>query len=542
MEFDVVIVGAGPAGLAAACRLGQLAADAGRELAVGVIDKGAQVGAHILSGAVIETRALDELFPDWAARGAPVTTPVRADRVEWLLGARRALTVPRPFVPRPMHNDGNYIVSLGRLCVWLAEQAEALGCDVLPGFAATEMLYDEAGAVAGVVTGDFGVGKDGRPKDGMQPGFELKAKCTIFAEGCRGSLGQALEARFDLRREADTPHYGLGLKEIWEIDARKHSAGEVLHTLGWPLDDATDGGGFVYHADERLVYLGFVVSLAYTNPYLNPFEEFQRWKLHPRIRPLLEGGKRVAFGARVVNKSGIGSVPRLTFPGGMLVGCEAGLLNGAKIKGSHTAMKSGMLAAEAAFAALDEPVGHEPAAYQAALESSWVFDELSRARNFSAGLARFGRLVGGGLAFVEQNLLGGHIPYTLRHTHPDHATLVPANRARPIDYPAPDGVVTFDRLSSVFLSSTSHEEDQPSHLVLADPETPIAENLPRYAEPAQRYCPVAVYEVVEAGDGPRFQINASNCVHCKCCDIKDPARNIRWQPPEGGGGPNYVGM
>lgn len=543
MQFDVVIVGAGPAGLAAACRLAQLGVERGRELSVCVVDKGAQIGAHILSGAVLETRALDELFPDWAERGAPVATRVKSDRVAWLLGAERALGVPHVLVPREMRNEGNFIVSLGRLCVWLAEQAEAMGCDVLPGFAATEVLYDDAGAVAGVATGDMGVAKDGRAKDGMQPGFELRAKCTIFAEGCRGNLGQALETRFDLRGAADPPHYGLGLKEIWEVDADRHEAGTVLHTLGWPLDDATEGGGFVYHAERSLLYLGFIVSLGYRNPYLNPFEEFQRWKRHPRIRPLLEGGKRVGFGARVVNKGGLQSVPRLTFPGGMLVGCEAGLLNGAKIKGTHTAMKSGMLAAEAAFASLDAPRGHEPAAYAEALEGSWVYDELHRARNFSPGLARFGTRLGGALAYLEQNVLRGRVPYTLRNTLCDHDTLMPASRARPIDYPAPDGVVTFDRLSSVFLSSTSHEEDQPCHLVLEDPEVPIEVNLPRYAEPAQRYCPAAVYEVVEGTDGQaRFRINASNCLHCKCCDIKDPARNIHWRPPEGGGGPNYVGM
>lgn len=543
MEFDVVIVGAGPAGLSAACRIAQLGAEHGREVSICVVDKGAQVGAHILSGAVLETRALDELFPDWAERGAPVTTPVGADRVVWLLGARRSLTVPSAFVPRAMHNQGNYIVSLGRLCVWLAEQAEALGCDVLPGFAVTEVLYDASGAVAGVATGDLGTGKDGLPKDGMQPGFELKAKCTIFAEGCRGSLGQALETRFDLRREADPPHYGLGLKELWEVDAAKHAPGTVLHTLGWPLDDATDGGGFVYHADGGLVSLGFIVSLGYANPYLSPFEEFQRWKLHPRIRPLLERGKRVGFGARVVNKGGLQSLPRLTFPGGMLAGCEAGLLNAAKIKGSHTAMKSGMLAAEAAFAALAAPSGYEPKSYAQALESSWIYGELHEARNFAPALARFGRRLGGALAFAEQNLLRGRVPYTLRNRRADHATLVPASRAEPIDYPAPDGIVSFDRLSSVFLSNTSHEEDQPCHLVLENPAVPVEVNLPRYAEPAQRYCPAAVYEIVEETNGqPRFQINASNCVHCKCCDIKDPARNIRWRPPEGGGGPNYVGM
>jgi electron-transferring-flavoprotein dehydrogenase len=545
MDFDVVIVGAGPAGLAAACRLGQAAADAGREISVCVVEKGAEVGAHILSGAVLETRALDELFPDWRDTGAPVETAVSGDRVAWLVNAERAVDVPNAFVPRSLHNRGNYIVSLGRLCAWLAEQAEAMGCNVFPGFAASEVLYDASGAVAGVATGDMGIGKDGRAKQGMQPGIELKARYTIFAEGSRGSLGRELETKYRLRRDADPQHYGLGLKEIWQIDPALHREGEVLHTLGWPLDNATEGGGFVYHAVEHKLYLGLIVALNYKNPRLNPFQEFQRWKLHPRIRRLLAGAKRIGFGARVVNKGGWQSLPELVFPGGVLVGCEAGLLNGAKIKGSHTAMKSGMLAADAILAALaaDDTGGARLDSYTSSLRNSWVYEELYAARNFSPAIARFGTLLGGALAYLEQNILRGRVPYTVHNRRADHETLVPLKRAAVIDYPAPDGVVTFDRLSSVYLSNTHHEEDQPCHLVLTDAALPVTANLPVYGEPAQIYCPAAVYEIVADSPGSaRFQINASNCLHCKCCDIKDPAQNIRWKPPEGGGGPNYVGM
>ena len=545
MEFDVVVIGAGPAGLATACRLAQLARAANRELTIGVVEKGAAVGAHIVSGAVFEPRALDELFPDWRERGAPVKTPVMAERVEWLRSAGGSLRLPEALVPRALHNRGNFVISLGDLCQWLASQAEALGCNVLPGFAAADVLYD-GDRVAGVVTGELGVARDGSHKPGYQPGYELRAKYTVFAEGCRGHLGRRLETRFDLRADADPQHFGIGFKEIWQIDSAKHRPGEIVHTLGWPLDAATDGGGFVYHAADARVYVGFIVGLGYRNPHLDPFAEFQRWKQHPRIRELLAGGERLAYGARAVNKGGLQSLPKLSIPGGVLVGCEAGFLNPAKIKGSHTAMKTGMLAAEAIFAALaleGAAADAELARYGERVRASWVWDELYRGRNFSAGIAKLGTLLGGALAFVEQNLLRGRAPWTLRNPSADYARLRPAATSARPKYAKPDGVTSFDRASSVFLSSTAHEENQPSHLKLEDPTVPIALNLPRFDEPAQRYCPAGVYEVVSDASGPaRFQINATNCVHCKTCDIKDPAQNITWVPPEGGGGPNYSGM
>jgi electron-transferring-flavoprotein dehydrogenase len=505
-----------------------------------VLEKGSEVGAHIISGAILEPRALDELFPDWRARGAPVTTAVAVEEMCWLVSERRAVRVPAVLAPRAMRNDGNYVISLGRLCRWLGEQAEALGAQIFPGFAAAAISYDSDGRVTGVITGDMGVAADGSTKANYEPGIEIKAQRVVFAEGCRGSLGKELEQRFDLRAASDPQHYGLGIKEIWSVAPDRHRPGEVIHTFGWPLNNHTEGGGFLYHAEGGEVYLGLVVALNYANPYLSPFEEMQRWKQHPLIRRVLDGGKRVAFGARAVNKGGWLSLPRTTFPGGLLVGCEAGLLNGAKIKGIHTAIKSGMLAAESLYGELYE--GRE-ADYAMALEQSWVGRELKAARNFSGGLARFGTLIGGSLAFFEHNILRGRIPYSLHNRGPDHAALERADQAAPIDYPTPDGVISFDRLSSVYLSNTNHDEDQPSHLHLGDPDVPIRDNLPAYAEPAQRYCPAAVYEVVESTAGePRFQINAQNCVHCKTCDIKDPAQNITWVPPQGGGGPNYSGM
>ncbi len=546
LDFDVVIVGAGPAGLAAACRLGQLATARGTELDVCLVEKAADIGGHIVSGAVVETRALDELFPDWRDRGAPVRTPVAKEAFYWLRNGTRGMNVPHFLIPRVMHNRGNYVVSLGRLCQWLGEQAEGLGCNIFAGFAATEVLYDDSGTVCGVATGDMGVAADGSQKPGHQAGYELRAPFVIFAEGCRGSLGKELETRFDLRESADPQHYGIGFKEIWNVVPENHQPGAVVHTFGWPLDNHTEGGGFLYHAEDHQVYLGFVIALNYENPHLDPFEEFQRWKLHPGIRHILEGGTRVAYGARAVNKGGVQSIPRLSFPGGLLVGCEAGFLNGAKIKGSHTAMKTGMLAAEAVFEALPEEPGtraRDLSAFGRRVKASWVWEELHRSRNFSPGLSKFGTALGAALAFVEHNLLLGHLPFTLRNRKPDHECLKAADRARKIDYPRPDGEISFDRLSSVFVSNTNHDEDQPCHLRLADPGIPIERNLPRFDEPAQRYCPAGVYEIVnDASGGPRFQINAQNCVHCKTCDIKDPEQNIDWVPPEGGGGPNYAGM
>jgi electron-transferring-flavoprotein dehydrogenase len=546
LEFDVVIVGAGPAGLAAACRLAQLARAEGREPSVCVVEKGASIGAHVVSGAVFDSRALAELFPDHRERGAPLGIAVGAERLDWLRGERAHLSVPGFLVPRPLRNQGNRILSLGALCRWLGEQAESLGCTVLPAFAAADLLIENE-RVTGVVTGDLGVARDGSLKPNFQPGYELRARCVVLAEGARGHLARRLEQRFALRREADPAHFALGLKEIWQVDARVHRPGLVVHTFGWPLDDATEGGGFLYHADESQVYLGLVVSLGYWNPHLDPFAEFQRWKLHPSIRGVIDGGQRISYGARAINKGGLQSLPKLVAPGAVLVGCDAGFLNGAKIKGSHTAMKTGLVAAETIHAALREQslpeLDAELERYTDRVRESWVWPELSGARNFSPGIARFGTVLGGALAFAEHNLLRGRAPYTLRNRTPDHARLLRADRAPRISYPKPDGVVTFDKPISVFLSSTAHEENQPVHLVLADAAVPIEKNLPAFDEPAQRYCPAGVYEVLRPAAGaPEFRINAANCVHCKTCDIKDPAQNITWIPPEGGGGPNYSGM
>ncbi len=545
MEFDVVIVGAGPAGLSAACRLGQLSERAGTDVDICIVEKGAEVGAHIISGAVVEPRSLDELFPDWRDRDAPLEAAVTADDFHWFRSERASVKVPRPLIPSVMHNHGNYIASLGRLCQWLGKQAEDLGCHIFPGFAAVDVLYGEDGQVIGVVTGDMGVAANGSQKSGFQSGYELRAKVVIFAEGCRGSLGRQLEERYALRTDCDPQHYGIGFKEIWSIDPDRHEKGKVFHSFGWPLDNRTEGGGFLYHAADNQVYLGFVVALNYENPFLNPFEEFQRWKQHPRVRGVLEGGSRVSYGARAVNKGGFQSLPRLTFPGGALVGCEAGFLNGAKIKGTHTAMKTGMLAAETIFDRLQRGDAEtlDISEFQTRVENSWVWSELRRARNFSPGLTKLGTIFGAALAFLEHNIFFGRLPFTLRNTRPDQQCLQNASVARRIAYPRPDGDISFDRLSSVFVSATNHEEDQPCHLVLADPAIPIKKNLPQFDEPAQRYCPAGVFEVVEDLAGQqRFQINAQNCLHCKTCDIKDPEQNIRWVPPEGGGGPNYSGM
>jgi len=535
MEYDVVIVGAGPAGLAAAIRLKQLAAGAGGELAVCVVEKGSEVGAHILSGAVFEPRALAELLPDWRARGAPLVTPAGADRFLYLT-ARRALRLP---TPPQMRNHGNYIISLGNLCRWLAQQAEVLGVEIYPGFAAAEVLYDDAGRVRGIATGAMGIGKDGEPTARYQPGVELLARETLIAEGCRGSLAKQLIARFGLSDGSDPQTYAIGIKELWEVAPARHQPGLVLHTVGWPLASDTYGGSFLYHLEENQVAVGFVVGLDYQNPHLNPFEEMQRFKTHPAIRPFFEGGRRIAYGARALNEGGFQSIPRLDFPGGALIGCAAGFVNVPKIKGSHTAMKSGMVAAETVFARLAGDVGAE---FGRALERSWVWDELYRVRNIRPSF-RFGLLPGIAYSALDTFVLRGRAPWTFHH-HPDHTQLMPAGVMPPIDYPRPDGEITFDRLSSVFISNTNHEEDQPPHLKLRDPAKAIAVNYALYDSPEQRYCPAGVYEIVREGEGaaPRLQINAQNCVHCKTCDIKDPEQNIDWVVPEGGGGPNYPNM
>jgi electron-transferring-flavoprotein dehydrogenase len=541
MQFDVVVVGGGPAGLAAAIRLKQLAAEAGAEIGVCVIEKGSEIGAHILSGAVMDPRALTELLPDWKERDAPLKTPVVEDRFLFL-GASGSFRVPNAFLPECFRNHGNYVVSLGNVCRWLGRQAEALGVEIYPGFAAAEVLYDDKGGVRGVATGDLGIGRDGKPTGQFQPGIELLGKYTFFAEGCRGHLGRQLMERFRLGAASDPQVYGLGLKELWEIDAGKHRPGLVLHSAGWPLDSDTYGGSFLYHMEDRLVSVGFVVGLSYSNPYLNPFEEFQRYKTHPAIRGFLEGGKRVAYGARAIAAGGLMSLPKLVFPGGALLGDEAGFLNASRIKGSHAAIKSGMLAAEAAFAALRSGrSGDELTAYPEAFRGSWLHDELHKARNFKQWMSR-GLYAGSAMVGVEQVLLAGRFPWTLHHRHADHECLRPASEFRPPDYPKPDGKISFDRLSSVFISNTNHEENQPSHLTLKDASVPVRINLAKYAGPEGRYCPAGVYEFVTQDGAARLQINAQNCVHCKTCDIKDPTQNIVWVAPQGGGGPNYPNM
>ena len=542
MEFDVLIVGGGPGGLAAAIKLKQLAATKGQELSVCLIEKAAEIGAHILSGAVMDPQALTELIPDWKEKGAPLKTAVTEDRVLFLTesGARKT---PNSLLPGCLENHGSYIVRLGNVVKWLGEQAEALGVEVYPGFAGAELLYDEAGAVKGVATGDMGLNRDGTPGPHHQPGMELHAKYTLFAEGCRGHLAKQLEARFNLRDGADPQTYGIGIKELWEVKPENHRPGLVVHTAGWPMDNATYGGGFVYHLEDNLVAVGYVVGLAYTNPFLSPFEEMQRYKTHPEIRKYLDGGKRLAYGARALTAGGLQSLPRLIFPGGGLIGDDAGFLNAARIKGSHAAIKSGMLAAEAAFDALGQGRERDAlTAYPAAFRDSWLFAELHKARNFKPYMKK-GLYLGSLLFGIDQILFRGKAPWTLRNTA-DHTTLKLAAESGKIDYPKPDGVLTFDRLSSVFLSNTNHEEEQPCHLQLKNASTPIEINLARYDAPEQRYCPAGVYEIVrdDSGANPRLQINAQNCVHCKTCDIKDPTQNINWVVPQGGEGPIYQGM
>jgi len=541
-EFDGVIVGGGPAGLASAIRLKQLAAEQGGDINVCLIEKGAEIGAHILSGAVMDPRALSELLPTWKEDGAPLNAPVSEDRF-FILSETGATKVPNALLPGCFHNEGNYVISLGNVCRWLGEQAEALGVEIYPGFAGAEVLFDENGAVKGVATGDMGRLHDGSEGPNFQPGMELHGKYTFFAEGCRGHLGKQLMEKFGLNAEADPQTYGIGLKELWEIQPDKHQLGLVIHSGGWPMQSDTYGGGVLYHLEDNQIAIGFVVGLGYENPHLSPYEEFQRFKTHPEIRKFLEGGKRIAYGARALTAGGLQSLPKLTFPGGVLVGDDAGFLNAARIKGSHCAIKSGALAAESCFAALQaERERDELTAYPEAFKNSWLYDELYKARNFKPWMSK-GLKLGSIMFGIDQIVFGGKAPWTLRHKTPDHAKLKLASDCPKIDYPKPDGVITFDRLSSVFLSSTNHEEDQPCHLQLKDAAVPINVNLAQYDAPEQRFCPAGVYEILGHEEGqPRLQINAQNCVHCKTCDIKDPTQNINWVVPQGGEGPTYPNM
>jgi electron-transferring-flavoprotein dehydrogenase len=546
MEFDVVVVGGGPSGLSAAIRIRQLAAETGKEISVCVIDKGSEIGAHILSGAVIDPKALNELIPDWKEKGAPLNTPVTEDHFLTLSETGHS-EIPQFLMPPLLSNHGMYVVSLGNVCRWLASQAEALGVEIYPGFAAAEVLYHEDGSVKGVATGDMGVGREGEHTANYTPGMELHAKYTLFAEGARGSLGKGLMERFNLRDGVEPQKYGIGIKELWQIDPAKHKPGAVFHSQGWPLDAETGGGSFLYHLEDNQVAVGFVVHLSYKNPFLSPFEEFQRFKTHPSIRATFEGGKRISYGARAINEGGLQSIPKLVFPGGALIGCEAGFLNMPRIKGTHNAMKTGMLAAESVVKALTAGrEGHDELTdYPEAFKKSWAYEDLRRVRNVKPGLKwgmRLGTLHGGVVMWLESLGLGFLAPYTLKHGKPDNESLRPASECRKIVYPKPDGKISFDRLSSVFISNTNHEENQPVHLQLKDPAIAIDVNLATYDAPEQRYCPAGVYEIVTEGPAPRLQINAQNCVHCKTCDIKDPKQNINWVVPEGGGGPNYPNM
>ncbi|ARD43263.1 electron transfer flavoprotein-ubiquinone oxidoreductase [Colwellia sp. PAMC 21821] len=544
MEFDVVIVGAGPAGLSTACQLMKLAQEKEQELMVCVVEKGSEVGAHILSGAVFEPRALTELFPDWKEKGAPLNTAVTGDDIYLFNGEDSAVKLPSFSVPKTMHNEGNYIVSMGNVCRWLAEQAEQLGVEIFPGFPAQDIIYNEDGSVGGVITGDMGLDKEGQPKDSFMPGMELKAKYTVFAEGCRGHLGKELIAKFSLNADKSPQHYGLGFKEIWDIAPEKHQEGLVVHSAGWPLEKDTNGGGYLYHAENNQVFVGLIVDLSYSNPHLSPFDEFQRYKHHPKIAQYLEGGKRVSYGARAMAKGGFNSLPKMTMPGAVLVGCDAGTINFAKIKGNHTAMKSGMLAAETIFEALvsGDEGGKDLTNFTDKFQNSWLYEELYNTRNFGPAMHKFGTFWGGAYNTVDQNFFGGKLPFNFKDDSLDHEQLKLAADAPVINYPKPDNKLSFDKLTSVFLSNTNHEEEQPCHLKLADSSIPIGVNLVKYAEPARLYCPAGVYEVESTPEGDKFVINSQNCVHCKTCDIKDPSQNITWVTPEGTGGPNYPNM
>lgn len=546
MEFDVVIVGAGPAGLSAAIRLRQLAAQNDQDLMVCVVEKGSEVGAHILSGAVFEPTALNELIPDWQEKNAPLLTKVSDDNIYLFRGQEKSIKIPNFFAPKTMHNDGNYIVSLGNVCRWLADQAEALGVEIFPGFAASEVLYNEDGSVKGIATGDMGIGRDGEKKDSYMPGMELHAKYTLFAEGCRGHLGKELIAKYELDKDKDPQHYGIGIKELWKVPAEQHKQGLVVHTAGWPLSESgSAGGGFLYHIEDQQVVVGLITDLSYSNPHVSPFDEFQRYKHQAVIKQYLEGGERISYGARAITKGGLQSQPKMSFPGGLLIGDDAGTLNFAKIKGSHTAMKSGMIAAETVIAAINsERANDDLVEYAENYKNSWAWKELHAQRNFGPAQHKWGNLIGSAYAFIDLNIFNGKLPWTLSDPEPDYAQMKEASKCKKINYPKPDGKLSFDKLSSVFVSNTNHEEDQPVHLQLKDPSIPIEVNLEKYDEPAQRYCPAGVYEVVRDDDGnnPKFVINAQNCVHCKTCDIKDPSQNINWVTPEGTGGPNYPNM